>query len=217
MRAALVLGTLALCAVALGACEQRAPAPARPTVTVANTNTTLVGDAATGASLWREKQCVACHGANALGGVGKALANTALPFDQFLAKIRNALPPKPAMSAADLSDADAYSIYVWLHTLAPEAAKATPLPAPAPLPAGQVLGIQLWTQKGCSECHGAFAQGSARAPALAGETYPFERERAVMRQTADVNPAHSVTNIPDDLLGRLLDWLHRGADAASGC
>lgn len=176
---------------------------------------TVTGDAAPGAQLYRAKQCAACHGATALGGIGGALANTALSFDQFLSKIRNAIPPKPAMNVNDLSANDAYSIYLWLHATAPHAVQATP--APANLPSGQILGIQIWVDKGCDQCHGAFAQGSPRAPALAGENYPFERQRAVMRQSAEQNPAHSEKNISDELLQRLLDWLKRGADPASGC
>jgi mono/diheme cytochrome c family protein len=199
------------------ACDRRAPAPPRPTIQSVASNTTLTGDIAEGARLYREKQCVACHGATALGGIGKPLANTVLSFDQFLSKIRNAIPPKPAMNATDLPDAQAYSIYLWLHTIGTEATKVTPAPTPAALPAGQILGIQVWVEKGCDQCHGAFAQGSPRAPALAGENYPFERQRAVMRQYADQNPAHSEKNISDDLLQRLLDWLKRGADPASGC
>ena len=178
---------------------------------------TIVGDLAAGAQLWREKKCAACHGPAATGGMGGALANTPLPFDQFLLKIRNALPPKPAMNANDLSDAQAYSIYLWLRTLGAEPAKATPASTSAALPAGQILGIQVWVEKGCDQCHGAFAQGSPRAPALAGGNYPFERQRAVMRQYAEQNPAHGEQNISDDLLQRLLDWLKRGADPASGC
>jgi mono/diheme cytochrome c family protein len=205
-----------LTTLALAACHRRAPAPVYPTAPAISSSGYLIGDPAQGAQLWREKQCAACHGMTALGGIGKPLADTALTFDMFLSKIRNAIPPKPAMSANDLSDADAYSIYLWLHTLPAEPAKGAPL-TPAPLPTGQVLGIQLWTQYGCQQCHGAFAQGGAQAPALAGETYPFERERAVMRQSADQNPAHSEKNIPDDVLRRLLDWLRRGADLASGC
>lgn len=201
--------------LAIVACDRRVPAPPRPTIQVAASNAVLTGDVAEGARAYREKQCGACHGATALGGIGKPLANTALPFDQFLSKIRNALPPKPAMNANDLSDAQAYSIYLWLRTLGAEPTKATP--APVALPTGQILGIQVWVEKGCDQCHGAFAQGSARAPALAGENYPFERQRAVMRQSADQNPAHSERNISDDLLQRLLDWLKRGADPASGC
>ena len=199
----------------LAACDRRVPAPPRPTIQSVASNTTLTGDAATGARAYREKQCVACHGATALGGIGKSLANTALPFDQFLSKIRNAIPPKPAMNANDLPEQDAYSIYLWLQSLSTQTAKATP--APAALPTGQILGIQVWVEKSCDQCHGAFAQGSDKGPALAGQNYPFERQRAVMRQFAEQNPAHSEKNIADDLLQRLLDWLKRGADPTSGC
>ncbi len=209
---------LAIFILTLTACaDNRVAAPARPTLQSTTLKTTLSGDPVQGAQLYREKQCVACHGATALGGIGKPLANTALPIDQFISKIRNAIPPKPAMTADDLSDNDAYSIYLWLHSTNTQAAKATPAPAPAALPAGQILGIQVWVDKGCDDCHGAFAQGGPRAPKLAGENYPFERQRAVMRQFAEQNPAHSEKNIPDDLLQRLLDWLKRGADPAGGC
>ena len=204
-------------ALTLSACaDPRVVAPPRPTIQSAASNTTLTGDVGEGARLYRDKQCVACHGATALGGIGKPLANTTLPFDSFLSKIRNAMPPKPAMNATDLPDAEAYSIYLWLHAIGTEAAKVTPAPKPA-LPSGQLLGIQVWVEKGCDQCHGAFAQGGPRAPKLAGENYPFERQRAVMRQYAEQNPAHSEKNIPDDLLQRLLDWLKRGADPAGGC
>jgi mono/diheme cytochrome c family protein len=203
--------------LAIVACDRRAPAPPRPTIQSVASKTILTGDVGEGARLYREKQCVACHGATALGGIGKSLANTALPFDQFLSRIRNALPPKPAMNANDLSDAQAYSIFLWLRALGTEPTKTTPAPISAALPTGQILGIQVWTEKGCDKCHGAFAQGGDKGPTLAGEDYPFERQRAVMRQYADQNPAHNETNIPDDLLQRLLDWLKRGADPASGC
>lgn len=207
----------ALLVLTLSACaDPRVAAPPRPTIQSVAANTTLTGDVGEGARLYREKQCVACHGATALGGIGKPLANTTLPFDAFLSKIRNAMPPKPAMNATDLPDAEAYSIYLWLHAIGTEATKATPAPKPV-LPSGQLLGIQVWVDKGCDQCHGAFAQGGPRAPKLAGENYPFERQRAVMRQFAEQNPAHSEKNIPDDLLQRLLDWLKRGADPAGGC
>ena len=205
---------LALVLVACG--ERRAPVPAQPTAATTAPSGTIVGDAATGAQLWRAKQCSACHGPNATGGMGGALADSTLPFDQFLSRTRTAQLPMPSLASADLSDGDAYSIYLWLHTLSPATTKGTAA-TPAPLPTGQLLGIQVWTQKGCSECHGAFAQGSARAPMLAGESYPFERERAVMRASADQNSKHAPANIPDDLLQRLLDWLRRGADPTSGC
>ncbi|MHB1134061.1 MAG: c-type cytochrome, partial [Chloroflexota bacterium] len=212
----LALALLLLAVGALAACERRAPAPPRPTTQMTGQAAALVGDQAAGARLWTEKQCLGCHGGTALGGIGRSLAGTALPFERFLAQIRNALPPKPAMSAADLSDEEAYSLYLWLQTISPAPAKPAAA-TPAPLPKGQVLGIQLWTERGCAQCHGAFAQGSDKAPALARDTYPFERQRAVMRQTAVLNTAHGVDNINDEVLARLLDWLRRGADPASGC
>ena len=203
--------------LALAACDRRVPAPEYPTAQAVSSSGVLVGDVTQGANLWRDKQCAACHGPTALGGMGGALADTALSFDQFLGKTRNAVLPMPAFHVSDLNDTDAYSIYLWLHTLSSAPAKATAASTPAPLPTGQVLGIQLWTQSGCNQCHGAFAQGSAKGPMLAGESYPFERERAVMRQSADQIPAHSAQNIPDDILQRLLDWVRRGADPSSGC
>lgn len=209
---------LLLAAFSLAACgDRRAPAPTPFPVQSAQPVANLTGDVLQGANLWRDRQCVACHGPVAMGGIGGKLANTALPFDRFLSQIRNALPPKPAMSASDLSDNDAYSIYLWLHTLGADPARAPTPPVPAALPTGQVLGIQLWTQYGCNACHGAFGQGSVRGPALAGETYPFERERAVMRLSADQNPVHTPDHISDEILRRLLDWLRRGADPAGGC
>jgi hypothetical protein len=52
---------------------------------------------------------------------------------------------------------------------------------------------------------------------LAGDTFPFENQRAAMRASEQEIPAHGAENIPDDLLRRLLDWLRRGADPTSGC
>lgn len=205
-----------LFASSLAACgDQRAPAPSQPAEPAVSGDASYAGDAATGGQLWRERQCAACHGPNAAGGMGGALAKTTAPFVSFLSSTRNAPLPMPPMRPSDLSDDDAYSIYLWLKTLAVPASAATP--STSLLPTGQILGIRVWNEKGCSECHGAFAQGSDKGPRLTGENYPFERQRAVMRASADQNAKHSQSNIPDDLLQRLLDWLRRGADPTSGC
>ncbi len=211
----LLTGILLMGAVAAG-CDTRTPAPPRPASSEIELSTNLTGNSTEGARLYREKECFACHGTTALGGIGKRLAGTDLTFKQFLSKIRNALPPKPAMNANDLPESQAYSIYLWLQSTSTEPAGAA-LPASPALPAGQILGIQVWVEKGCATCHGAFAQGGLRAPALAGQNYPFERQRALMRRLAGQNPAHGDKNISDDLLRRLLNWLRRGADPASGC
>lgn len=218
-----VFGVLLLFALA-GCSGIGAPGLTQPTRVAPTTQAisvtpvgTVVGDAALGATLYREKQCVACHGPTGAGGMGGALGDTKLSFDQFLFKIRHAIPPKPAMSETDLSDTDAYSIYLWVRTRPDTAQLASAAITPAALPPGQLLGIQVWNEKQCGECHGAFAQGSENGMGLAGQSYPFERQRAVMRASAEEISAHGVENINDDLLRRLLDWLRRGADPASGC
>ena len=213
----LFLAFVIVFAFALVACEQRAPAPPRPTSVAAAPSGTVTGDAFAGGKLWRAKQCVACHGPTGGGGMGGALANTTLSFDQFLNQVRNAIPPKPAMSVQDLSDSEAYSIYLWLGAQASNGELVSAAITPAALPEGQILGIQVWNEKQCGECHGAFAQGSDKGMQLAGQSYPFERQRAVMRASAAEIPAHGADNISDDLLRRLLDWLRRGADPTGGC
>ena len=210
----LFVGMLLMGAVA--GCDTRAPAPPRPEAAKVEVSINLKGDPVDGSHLYRAKQCAACHGPTALGGIGKQLAQTDLTFKQFLLKIRNAMPPKPAMNENDLSESQAYSIYLWLHTTDTEPAGKAEAQKPR-VPAGQILGIQIWSERGCGKCHGAFAQGSQNAPALAGQNYPFERQRALMRRSAGQNQAHADKSIPDGLLKRLLDWLRRGADPASGC
>jgi hypothetical protein len=148
------------------------------------------------------------------GGVGPRLAGTILPFDRFLDKLRTALPPKPAFSQAELSDQDVYNLYGWLQNLG----QIEPVSAgPAALLPGQVLGMQLWTEGRCDSCHGAFAQGSAIAPPLVESGFPFEMERAKMRQTADTIPEHGDDMMDDTLFWRLYNWLQAGADPAGGC
>jgi mono/diheme cytochrome c family protein len=179
---ALLLGALLITACGTPTVAPAPPAPPSPTALAPLSQFTP--DLQRGHQLWFDKQCVTCHGPDALGGVGPALASTDISFDRFLGQVRNALPPKPAFSAAELSTEDAYNLYAWLQSLSPRAVRRTPPPAPTLAP-GQVLGMTLWTQNGCDRCHGAFAQGSPQAPRLAGISYPYERERALMRRTAD--------------------------------
>jgi hypothetical protein len=151
----------------------------------------------------------------AQGGIGGELAGTSKPFADFLHIVRTALPPKPAYNQAELPDQDAYNVYVWLQSLGPES-NVEPVAAPV-LPEGEVLGMTLWTQYECDQCHGAFAQGSATAPPLAGISYPYEMERANMRQTEAEIPQHAAEHIRDVVLKRLYKWLQAGANPNDGC
>jgi mono/diheme cytochrome c family protein len=232
MRVRTMLQIAAVCvaaaaALALAACVNPVrPAPPQPTAlpTVSTANLE-VADKANGMQAFADAQCVSCHGANAGGGIGPALAHTPLTFDKFIDKVRTALPPKPAYAQEELSDQAVYDIYGWLQTMAigTQAQARPPFevikvePGQETLPEGKILGMSLWTGFGCSDCHGAFAQGTSRGMALAGISFPYEMERAKMRQTTDQIPEHAQTYMRDTVLRRLYQWLQEGADPEGGC
>ncbi len=211
-----VLAAMLLFAACGPSAEQLAPAPPPPTNTPAPVLALSEPDTARGHQLWLDKQCTACHGDTGQGGIGPTLTRTTLPFDQFLHKVRTAIPPKPAFNAAELTDQDTYNIFGWLQ--APEMQLAATEPVTfTRLPAGQVLGMSIWTEYECDLCHGAFAQGSAEGPPLTGITFPYEMERANMRLTGDEIPQHQAEYIRDVVLKRLYQWLQAGANPQGGC
>ncbi len=214
-----ITGILILLLAVTGCSNTRIPtkvaAPPAPTTTPTTSLVLAEPDTARGQQVYLDKQCAACHGPVAEGGVGSKMAGTTLPFDQFLHKVRTALPPKPAFGDKELTTQDAYHIYGWLQSLKPgEATPAAPAPTLAP---GQVLGMQVWTEGKCDTCHGAFAQGSPDGPTLAGLGFPFEMERAKMRRTAATIPEHAAEHMDDALFRRLYNWLQAGADPDDGC
>lgn len=204
-------------AVLLTACgETLAPAPDPPTATpqaeaVANL---AKPDLGRGQQLYLDKQCSACHGPLAEGGIGPKLSATTASFEDFLHVVRTALPPKPAFSETELTTQDVHNIYGWLQNMNQVETVAAEVPA---LPPGKVLGMTLWTEGQCDTCHGAFAQGSPSGPALAHLSYPYELERAKMRQTAATIPEHAAEHMRDVILQRLYKWLQAGANPADGC
>jgi mono/diheme cytochrome c family protein len=207
----------------LGGCAKRptppiAPAPDQATSTVhpeSAASGLAAPDLARGEQVFLDKQCVACHGSQVGTGVATDLAGTSLSFDEFLHIQRTAKPPKPAFNELELSDQDAYNVYSWLKQLSPD--QSTPV-APAPtLAPGEVLGMTVWTEYGCDGCHGAYAQGSPEGPGLAGINFPYEMERARMRQTADTIPEHAAGHMNDTVLQALYEWLKNGAGVTDRC
>jgi mono/diheme cytochrome c family protein len=213
----IILISLFLALLLVACTEKLAPAPNLPAATapVESAGNLARPDLGRGQQVYLDKQCAACHNPQAEGGIGPKLAGTNLPFDQFLHKVRTALPPKPAFNEFELTTQDAYHIYGWLESL--EQGGIVPVSPPPALPSGQVLGMQVWTEGGCDSCHGAFAQGSPNGVALVGLSFPFELERAKMRQTADAIPEHAVEHMDDALFQRLYNWLQAGADPEGGC
>ncbi len=199
----------------LAACDGTPmPAPPPPTNTPAPVSGVYIPNLENGQAAWNEAQCVACHGPLALGGIGPQLAATELSYDEFLHTVRTAIPPKPAYDETQLPDQAVYDIYAWVRTQIPQSQLPTPdTVGPATEEstlAAEVMGMTIWTCRGCDRCHGVFAQGSSEGPTLAELSYPVEEELARMRSTADTIPEHSTDHISDEIFEKLYEWLQMG-------
>ena len=172
-----------------------------------------------GEQAWSEQQCDSCHGPIGLGGIGPALADTHLDFEEFLHIVRTAIPPKPAYSEDVLPEDEAYHIYAWLRTQRQPAAPsvATDFPTFEAPSEEDMMGMTIWTSKNCVSCHGVFAQGGPKAPTLAGLNYPVKEELERMRQAAGDVPEHSLDNIDDTTFERLYRWLQAGCGYTEDC
>lgn len=188
-----------------------------PTDTPAPTAGVHIPNLENGEVFWHDSHCIDCHGPLALGGIGPQLASTQLSFDDFLYKVRTAIPPKPAFDETQLPEQSVFDIYAWVKTQippvqfpeagvepgGPEATGTTPSTE-------EVMGMTIWTCRQCDSCHGIFGQGGPDAPTLAGLDYPVEEELALMRSTADAIPEHSVDHISDEIFERLYKWIEMG-------
>jgi mono/diheme cytochrome c family protein len=139
---------------------------------------------------WTQSDCAACHGVNALGGMGPSLADTSQPFAAFQTVVRQGAHGMPAFPATRISDQTLQAIYDWLQ-------------AQAPAPDAQQT---LWVQMGCGACHGTNAEG-ASAPALTGEESSYDEFQRVVRRGEEGMPAYSTSQISDTDLRRMYDWL----------
>lgn len=208
----LLLGVGLLTAGCLSAAPTPHPTVNAPTVVPAPT-INPAGDPVLGAALFSEWQCVQCHGLSAEGGVGPTLAATTMNTDRFITAVRETRSPKPAFSEEELSDIEVVSIRAWLRTLDP------PLRAGsgAVLAEGEVFGMQVYTQSGCDDCHGAFAQGSSDGTVLAYYSDDVETYLQAMRDSTDLIPGHDLNSLDEGLMRRLYRWLKEGANPVGGC
>lgn len=76
-------------------------------------------DASRGAQLFSSLPCSGCHGAQAQGQFGPALAGTDLTLAQVRRQVRSPRDRMPAFDEATVSDGDLRDIYAWLSTLPP--------------------------------------------------------------------------------------------------
>jgi len=148
-------GIMLLAAVLmLSACQGETPTPS-PIATIALATDTplptaipeptatevilssMTPDPEQGERLWQQQTCIGCHGPNANGGIGPALAGTDLSFDKVLARVRKGGGGMPAFPEAQVSDMDVQNVYAWLRSLpppTPTVAAALPTDTPTALP-----------------------------------------------------------------------------------
>jgi mono/diheme cytochrome c family protein len=112
--------------------------------------------------LWDQTGCSGCHGANAEGGTGPALAGQVPPYDKFRQIVREGADRMPAYSADQISDAELQLLHDWLQVQVPAEPQT------------------LWDQTGCGGCHGPAAEGGT-GPALAGQVPPYDEFRQIVR------------------------------------
>lgn len=81
-------------------------------------DTAASGNAATGKHLYVADGCYQCHGYVGQGGsAGPHIARTALPFEGFVAQLRDPANEMPPYEAAVLSDKQVADIYAYLKSL----------------------------------------------------------------------------------------------------
>jgi mono/diheme cytochrome c family protein len=217
-----IFAALLLAVVFLAACQQPIavppPASLAETATVSPTAAVSpVPDIARGYQVWVDKKCNACHGPEAGGGIGPALAATDLPLDEFEQKLRTTAPPHPGFDKAEIPVRDAGDLYAWLRGLvAVQRPAAEAAPTVCPEQCANMQGMTIWTSLHCNTCHGAFAQGSLNAPALVSLNDPPAVELANMRRTAGSIGEHGTAHIDDATFLRLYEWLRSGSGLGGG-
>jgi cytochrome c550 len=153
MRTLSVVVLLSMVSLAL---EGSAAAQAAPTAQEGAAGAAApVGDAAAGKAVWAlgNTSCRNCHGGDAEGGFGPALAGRKLPLARVQNYIRNPIGRMPAYVPEQLLDKEIVDLVAYFDSL-PPVPKAGPwrTELPAGAPRGQQLAI---STIGCGQCHGA--------------------------------------------------------------
>lgn len=171
------------------------------------------GDATRGQAAFAQT-CAACHGTNAEGGVGPALAGNVITLEQAVGVIRQGRGVMPAglVSGQTETDVAAYLATILGSSplppgpvLPPGSPPAPAAPPPAPPPPAAADGTRGATvfANTCSGCHGAQAQGGV-GPPLAGNPIGVAGAATVIRQGRGGMPAGLVSGQDEaDLLAFL--------------
>lgn len=118
------------------------------------------GNAQKGKDAFATHMCATCHGPEARGAVGPALAPPPRAFRDFVQYVRQPAGKMPPFTPQALSDAELTDIYAFLQS-------ANPAPASnlSSLTGNSQNGNRTYVADGCYECHGRVGQGSQQTGA----------------------------------------------------
>ena len=174
------------------------------------------GSAPRGGILYAQSACVGCHRFDAEGtSAGPALIDTPLTLHDYISVMRRGTPGMPQYPEDEISDDDLEDMYAWFLNPVP---LPTPTLYPSPTAGAtptQAVGQVPWAESACAGCHGDNAQGGI-GPSLAGTVQSFAQFQTVVRQGAVGMPATSESQMSDQTLRALYDWLQeQAADAGA--
>lgn len=118
------------------------------------------GNVQKGKDAFAAHMCATCHGPEAQGAVGPALAPPPRAFPDFVQYVRQPAGKMPPVTPQAASDADLANIYAFLQSLKP-----TPPSNLSGLTGNPQNGNRIYTADGCYECHGRVGQGSIQTGA----------------------------------------------------
>jgi mono/diheme cytochrome c family protein len=75
------------------------------------------GNRENGKKLYNDNACYACHGMSAEGGAGPRLGPEAIPFPDFLERVRRPTDVMPPFDEKMISDAEVADIYAFVKTV----------------------------------------------------------------------------------------------------
>lgn len=129
------------------------------------------GDSASGARLFRERNCITCHQVGGVGGVvGRNLdyfGHLGSPIQIATAMWNHGVEMTAAMAErgierASFSGSELIDLIAYIRSVSPTLANGTYL-----LPGNAQQGRLLFSEKNCSRCHSVRGVGGARGPDLA--------------------------------------------------
>lgn len=171
------------------------------------------GDPARGKTLWEQKNCKSCHGANGEGKYAAPRAGDGKTAADWIKQVRTPRQNMPSYTESQISDQDITDMNAYMQTLAKPASFTPQTYTPA---ADDMPGKVLFNQKRCVACHGADPSGFVKTRFTdKGRTVAAADVIKQLRTPAQNMPSFSTTQVSDAEAGQIADYLKSLAPAAA--